>query len=95
MLEIMFILSVFYAITLMPLRGKSFQQLSPKQQANVTKKRDGYLRTRKGQQTPNMSVEEYLPIIQKQGLTFLILAIVLIPVYIAVLFLLYAPMFAG
>ena len=89
MLEALLVISIVYAIMLWPYRGKSFHELTPKQQAGVVKRRDAYLKTRKGKQTPQMSVDEYLPVIQKQALTYLILAIVILPIYIVVLITIY------
>jgi len=76
----------------MPLRGKTFYQLSPKQQASVGKNFNKYMMTKKGQLTPNMSIEEYLPILQKQGLTYLIMAFVILPIYVLVVYFLYSSM---
>ena len=87
MLEALLIFSIIYACSYMPLRGKIFSQLKPKQQKKVEKNYGKYMQTKKGKQTPDMTVEEYLPIIQKQGLTYLIMAIVVAPIYVlAVMF---------
>ena len=93
MLEVLLVLSIVYACMFMPLRGKSFQQLSAKQQERVGKNYNKYMTSKKGMQTPNMSIEEYLPILQKQGLTYLILAIVVLPIYILVVSYVYSGMF--
>ena len=95
MLEALLILSIIYAFTLMPLRGKNFQQLAPKQQERVERYYNKYMTTRKGKQTPNMNIEEYFPILQKQALTYLISAIVLLPLYVCAVILIYSPMFMG
>jgi len=93
MLEVLLILSIVYACLYMPLRGKTFQQLSPKQQKRAEKNFKTYMATRKGKKTPDMTIEEYLPILQKQGLTYLILAVVVLPIYILVVTFLYSGMF--
>jgi len=93
MLEALLILSIVYACMFMPLRGKSFQQLSVKQQEKVGKNYNKYMTTKKGKQTPDMSIEEYLPILQKQGLTYLIMAIVILPIYILVVSYVYSGLF--
>ena len=87
------IMSIVYAIQLMPIRGKSLHQLNPAQMKRVEKFFQIYMRTRKGKQTPNMQMEEYLPILQKQALRYLIMAIVILPVYVAVVLAIYSPMF--
>ena len=93
MLEVVLIMCIVYACMYMPLRGKTLQQLSPKQQATVGKNFSKYMLTKKGKQTPNMSIEEYLPIIQKQGLTFLIMAVIILPIYVLIVMFLYSSMF--
>ena len=95
MLEVLLIMSIVYACMYMPLRGKDFNNLSPKQQSKVGKSFEQYKRTRKGKQTPDMRIEEYLPILQKQAITYLIMAIVILPIYIAAIFLLYPQLLAG
>ena len=94
MLEAVLIMSIVYACMYMPLRKKTFDTLTPKQLKTVEKNYARYMKTRKGKQTPDMTIEEYLPIIQKQGLTFLIVALIMLPVYIAILVLLYPSMMA-
>ncbi|MDR1067642.1 MAG: hypothetical protein LBL36_00140, partial [Clostridiales Family XIII bacterium] len=69
MLEAIWIISIVYACMFMPLRGKTFERLTPGQQLKVEKNYRRYLKTRKGKQTPGMRIEEYLPILQKQALT--------------------------
>jgi len=93
MLEVLFILCIVYACMYMPLRGKTYEQLSAKQQERVGKNYDKFMATKKGQQTPNMSIQEYLPTLQKQGLTYLIIAIVILPVYFLVVSYVYSGMF--
>jgi len=93
MLEVLLIMSIVYACMLMPLRGKTYQQLSVKQQEKVGKNYNRYMMSKKGKQTPNMSIEEYLPILQKQGLSYLIMAIVILPIYILVVTYIYSGMF--
>jgi hypothetical protein len=92
MLEAILIISIVYACMYMPLRGKTFDKLTPSQQQKVEKNYHRYLKTRKGKQTPNMRIEEYLPILQKQALTYLIMAIVILPIYILVVVFLYSKM---
>ena len=93
MLEVLLIFSIVYACMLMPLRGKSMEQLNPKQQQRVWKNFQNYIRTKKGKKTPDMRIEEYLPILQKQALTYLIMAIVILPIYIIIVFSVYASYF--
>ncbi|MCL2060025.1 MAG: hypothetical protein FWH01_13400 [Oscillospiraceae bacterium] len=76
----------------MPLRKKSFDTLTPKQLKTVDKNYTRYMKSRKGKQTPDMTIEEYLPIIQKQALTYLIMAAIVLPIYIIVLMVLYPQM---
>ena len=94
MFEAVLIFSIVYACMYMPLRGKSYTELTPAQKEKVAKVFNSYLRTRKGKQTPNMIVEEYLPILQKQALTYLIVAIIMVPVYILILLLIYPGLFS-
>ena len=89
MLEAILIMSIVYACLYLPLRGKDFSQLTPKQQQRVEKHFVRHMKSRKGKQTPDMTIEEFLPIIQKQGLTYLIMAIVVAPIYVLVVFLFY------
>ena len=89
MLEAVIIISIIYAAMLMPLRGKTFEQLSESQKQRVHNNYVKYMRTKKGMQTPNMTIVEYLPILQKQGLTYLIIAICVIPIYVLVIIFLY------
>ena len=92
MLEVLLIMSIVYACMFMPLRGKTFQQLSVKQQEKVGKNYNRYMISKKGKKTPDMSIEEYLPILQKQGLSYLIMAVVILPVYILVVTYIYSGM---
>ena len=93
MLEALLIISIIYTCLYMPLRGKTFQQLSAKQQARVGKNFKAYMATKKGNMNPDMSIEEYLPVLQKQGIKYLILAIVVLPIYIVVVSFIYSGMF--
>jgi len=93
MLEVLLIMCIVYAFQLMPLRGKNMMQLNPAQQQKVAKNFEKYMRTKKGKQTPNMTIEEYLPILQKQAFTYLIIAIVLAPIYVLAIVNIYLPMF--
>ena len=95
MLEILLILSIFYACLFMPLRGKDFSQLTPAQQERVGRYYARFMRTRKGKRTPDMTVEKYLSVLQRQAITYLVMAIVILPVYIAFVAALYRPMFTG
>ena len=92
MLEGLLIVNIVYVCLLMPLRGKDFQQLNFRQQRRVRKSFMKYRNTRKGRKNPYMTEEEYLPILQKQGLTYLITAIIILPVYVFAIFALYTPM---
>lgn len=95
MLEALLIVSIVYACMYMPLRGKDFSSLNPAQQARVEKSFSQYMRTKKGKQAPDMKIEEYLPVLQKQGLTYLIMAIVVLPIYLLAIFTLYPQILAG
>jgi len=66
----------------MPLRGKELPELTHKQANRVGKNFEIYKASRKGRQNPDMTIEEYLPILQKQAITSLWAAIGLIPFYI-------------
>jgi len=93
MLEILLIMSIVYACLYLPLRGKSFDQLSPKQQQRVESNFVKHMNTKKGKQNPSMTIQEYLPIIQKQGLTYLIMAIVILPIYVLAVMYIYSGLF--
>ena len=93
MFEALLAMSIVCACMYMPLRGKTYQQLSLGQQKRVEKNYNQYMRTRKGMQTPNMTIEDYMPIVQKQGMTYLIMAIVLLPIYVLIVMYLYSSMF--
>ena len=93
MLEVLLFMSIYYACMYMPLRGKAFCQLSENQQSRVEKGYNKYMRTRKGRTNPNMSIEdEYLPMLQKSGMTYLIMAIVIFPIYCLVMVYLFSTM---
>ena len=94
MLEALLIMGIFYVCTLMPLRGKSFQQLTPKQLQTLEKHFNTYKRSKKGKQNPSMTNEEYLPIIQKQALNYLIMVAVILPIYLVVIATLYSQYFS-
>jgi len=93
MLEILLIMFIYYSCTLMPLRGMQFSELTPKQLKRVEKHFAKYRRTSKGRQNPDMQIEEYFPILQKQAKTYLISAIVIAPIYLAFVFVIYPQMF--
>ena len=94
MVEALLIMSIVYTCLLMPLRGKDFSQLTPNQQQRVEKHHVRFMKTRKGKQTPGMTAEEFLPVLQKQAITYLIMAIVIFPIYIVVVVSLYGRMWA-
>ena len=94
MLEAFLIMSIVYACLYMPLRGKEFESLCEKHKKRVEKNFSRYQKTRKGKQNPDMTAEEYLPILQKQGPRFLIAAIVIFPIYLLIVVSVYAQMFA-
>ena len=94
MLEALLIMSIVYACMYMPLRGKAFDSLTPGQLKKVEKNYKQYMKSKKGKQNPDMSIEDYFPIIQKQGLTYLIMALVVLPIYIIVLIMVYPGMFS-
>jgi len=68
----------------MPLRNKSFDELSPAQQKRVNKYFATYKRG-KGRNNPNMTAEEYLPVLQTHAVRYLIGFFVGLPVYILLL----------
>ena len=86
-------MSIIYACLYLPLRGKDYSELKPNQQKRVDKNYGNYMKSKKGQKTPDMTVEEYMPIIQKQGITFLIMALVTLPIYILAVSFLYSDFF--
>ena len=89
MLEVVLIMCIVQACLFMPLRGKDFEQLSPAQQQRVEKNFDKYMRTRRGKKNPYMGIEEYLTILQRNGLVSLIAAIVVLPAYVYVIYTFY------
>ena len=93
MLEALLIMSIIYACLYMPLRGKEFSQLTPPQRQRVEKNYARFMKTRAGKKTPEMTVEDYLPTMQKQGLTYLVMAIVIAPIYVIIVASFYAAMF--
>ena len=95
MLEALIIISIVYACMLMPLRGKTYEQLTEGQRRTVNNNYVRYMRSRKGKKTPGMTIVEYLPILQKQALTYLITGICAIPIYVVVIIVLYIPYFLG
>lgn len=94
MLEALVIFGYVYACMLMPLRGKTYEQLSESQKRRVDINYSRYMRSLKGKKSPEMTVVDYLPILQKQGLAYLIMAIVLTPIYIVAVIYLYPTLFA-
>lgn len=82
MLEAILVVFIIYTCMQMPLRGKTFQQLTPKQQQLVEKNYQRYMVSGKGRQTPNMRIEEYLPILQKQAPMYLVGVVVVLIIYI-------------
>ena len=93
MLEAVLIMSIMYACMYMPLRGKTFEELTLAQQKRVEKAYNQYKKTKKGKQDTETSVADYLPNLQKLGKTYLIVASVLAPIYIVILVVLYPIMF--
>ena len=92
MLEILLILFIYQTCVYMPLRGKQLEQLSPKQKQRVAKAYNKHMKSKKGRQMPDMTIEDFLPTLQKQGRASLIGAIVLFPIYILAIVFLYLPM---
>lgn len=91
MLEALIIISLVYAFMLFPLRGKTVEQLNEKQLKTLERNFESYKRSRKAD--PNMTKENYLPILQKQAVKYLILALCLIPVYILIIVFIYPTLF--
>ncbi len=91
MLEAMIFLCLYYAATLFPLRGKELSNLTPAEMAKVQKQYIAYTRRRKYK---DISMEEFYPKLQKQGMTYLIIGLIMIPVYIAVLAFVYPALLA-
>jgi hypothetical protein len=82
MLEIIIILCLINGFSAKSMFGKDFHALT---QAEMQKLENKYRQTyakfiKKGQEPP-MTIEQYLPIMQKQGKTSLTVGFVLIPVY--------------
>jgi hypothetical protein len=88
MLEALLITCLVYGIRFMPFRGKSYMELSEKQRKILQEMHTKYMRTKKGQQTL-MTEESYLSVIQKNALTYLIMGIVLIPIYVVIVIYIY------
>jgi hypothetical protein len=95
MLEGILIVCIVYACMYMPLRGKTFALLTPSQQQKVEKNYNRYMNSIKGRQNPSLKIEEYLPIIQKQALVYLITAIVVLPIYILAIVFVYSGALAN
>ena len=93
MLEVFLIMSIIQACMLMPLRGKTIQQLNPTQIQRVEKNYYRYMQTRKGRKNPTMTIFDYLPILQKQALTHLITAIVILSLYALIVVFVWASIF--
>jgi len=89
MIEGILIACIIMVCRIFPMRGKTLEQLSEAQHKWLMKQYTKYMKTRKGRSTPDMTVNQYLTIIQKQALKYLITLIVLAPIYIlAMMFLL-------
>jgi len=93
MFEAILVVLIINAVLYMPMGGKRFEALSPAQQQRAIKNHTRYLNSKKGKLTPNMSIEEYLPTLQKQGRISMIAAIVMLPIYILIVVFYYSQIF--
>jgi|GEM_PF-1426165 len=84
MLEIALIYLIVKVAQIFPLRGKTPDMLSEAQKQRVHKEYQAFMRTRKGRKNPNMTIDEYYPILQKNGLTLLICLLIILPLYLLV-----------
>lgn len=82
MIEGMIIGLIVVACMYLPLRGKTLESLNPKQRMKLDKQFAVYQHSKKGRQTPEMTVGEYLPILAKKGLNSLIAALIILPIYV-------------
>jgi len=73
----------------MPLKDKDFADLTPTQQKRVEKYFATYKRG-KGRNNPNITVEEYLPVLQAHAARYLIGFLVGLPFYILILIFLFS-----
>jgi len=85
MLEIYLIKFIINVCLLMPLREKTMDQLNHTQEQRLINHYNKYMNTQKGQATPDMTVEEYLPILQKQAISYLIGALIILPLYLIII----------
>ncbi|MDR3021175.1 MAG: hypothetical protein LBU60_00645 [Clostridiales bacterium] len=97
MFEGMLIVCWIYACLFLPMKGKNIAELSDKQSLRLDNSYKRY-KTRmdrklsRNTQAKVMTKEEYLISLGKQGLTYLIFGIILIPIYILVIVFLYPRM---
>ena len=75
LLEIGMILMIVDICKILRLKGKTFEQFTPAQQKYAGKFFAKYMKTRKGKKNPGMTINEYLPILQKIGLQYIIFVI--------------------
>ena len=92
-LELFLILNIIFAILFMPLRGKTFDELSEKKQKRLERGLYNYKRTKKGENHQDMTAYDYLPILQKRGLSSLIWAICLFAVCLLLWIFVYPAIF--
>ncbi|MCL2798569.1 MAG: hypothetical protein FWD58_11085 [Firmicutes bacterium] len=87
MFEALLIMSFVYAGLYLPFRGKTLNQLSESQLARLRKQYARYVIQcdRKGK--PYVLEEQYISKLGTQGLIYLVVALIMVPVYIGVLFL--------
>jgi hypothetical protein len=85
MLEFYLIKFVINVCLFMPLRGKTMDQLNHTQEQRLINHYIKYMKTKKGQATPDMTVEDYLPILQKQAISYLMGALIILPFYLIII----------
>ena len=89
MLEALVIMFLIAAIKNMPLRGKTLDQLSEKQREKLEKNFSKQKNMKKSKLAPDMTLEGFLPVAQKQGLSSLIGFFVTLALWVLVLLYVY------
>ncbi|MCL2540124.1 MAG: hypothetical protein FWE53_01665 [Firmicutes bacterium] len=91
--SVMFLpVSVTFTCLFFPLRKKNLKELSPKQKKMAGQSFDRFKNSKKGKKTPDLKIEQYLPILAKRGKKYLIVSIVF-AVYLIAAIGLYAGVF--
>ncbi|MCL2521957.1 MAG: hypothetical protein FWE36_03755 [Erysipelotrichales bacterium] len=88
MFEILIVICFYNAFKFMPLRKKSYKELSQQQYLMLQKQYSKYSKTRKGKNNPR-KIESYFIDLQKQAMVYLIMGISLIVIYIPLLIIIF------